>query len=232
LITASYTNIVVRNGAVTGWPVTGVDGYSQEFPRNVIYEHLTISANGGNGLEAEATSIIRDCLSLNNGALGFYSAGSLITGCMARDNRTYGFYIGDSTMRSCVSHFNWTGVFADHSTVADCDIMNNTTNGLIVGSACHIINNRIADNKNTFYGNGITINGSLNYIGNNAVLNNNFALAGSGSAATNNFVVQNKFIGNPGSAISGNNIFPVTELPASAGGSFTNANAWVNVFFP
>jgi len=232
LIANTYTNIVVRNGTVTGWTNFGVDGYTRGFPRNVIYEHLTLSANGYVGLDAEATSIIRDCLSQNNGSEGFFSVGSLITDCIARDNGSYGFDITDSSMRSCVSHFNWTGVSADHSTVADCDIMNNSTNGLTVGSACHIINNRIADNKNTFYGNGITINGSRNYIGNNAILNNNFALVGSGSAATNNFVVQNKFIGNSGSVISGNNIFPITELPASAGGSFTNANAWVNVFFP
>ena len=100
-----------------------------------------------------------------------------------------------------------------------------------LGSACHIINNRIADNKNTFYGYGITVNGSRNYIGNNAILNNNFALVGNASA-TNNFVVQNKFVGNPGSTFSIYNIFPVTELSANAASSFTNANAWVNTFFP
>lgn len=226
----NYTNITIRDGSLTGWPSEGVNGYTYGYPRNVIYEHLTISGNGSGGIAAEATSIIRDCLILNNAGDGIYSVGSLITGCVVRDNSNNGMNISGSTVHSCVVHFNHQyGITADHSTVADCDILNNT-NGLVIANACHISNNRIADHGSLTAGIGLTINGSANVVVNNSIVNNNQGLYALG---TNNCVIQNRFIANvTGYNFTTVNVLPVASIQSSAAAAnFTNGNALVNIFY-
>ncbi|MDR3458870.1 MAG: right-handed parallel beta-helix repeat-containing protein [Verrucomicrobiae bacterium] len=229
-ISGSYSNIVVRNGTITGWGGQGVNGYTLGFPRNVIYEHLAISGNGTVGLNAEAGSIIRDCVIMNNGSDGISSVGSLITGCITRDNLRYGMNVTGSTIRLCTVQNNGTGINADHTTVSDCDIMNNSMNGLNLSSACCIINNRIADHVGN-PGNALFLTGTINYIAGNAVINNNFGLYTGTLAATNNCIIQNRFLSSLNTSVSIYDIFPTVE-PAYGTYNFATTNSLVNLFFP
>ncbi|EEF63468.1 NosD domain-containing protein [Pedosphaera parvula] len=235
-INGTFTNITMRNGMVSGWGGDGVNGYKTGYSRNVVYEKLSVSTCAS-GISAEEASIIRDCMVLNNVGTGIYSVGSLVTGCVARDNGNYGIYVnsnsstGSSAVRSCVSHHNANGIYADHSTVADCDIMFNTVNGVTIVSSCQIINNRIADNTNSGNGIALVFNGSKNMVANNSVLNNSQGVYGA-SAATNNCIVQNKFCGNATPYnIWANNIFPAVIISPSSGNTFSSSNPWINIFY-
>src|SRR5260370_528572 len=48
-VTGHYTNITVRNGSVNGWPGNGLDAYTVAYPRNLVFERLTVAGNGGDG---------------------------------------------------------------------------------------------------------------------------------------------------------------------------------------
>src|SRR5262245_34532613 len=41
-VSGTYTNLVVRNGVVTGWGNHGIDAWSGGYPRNMVFEKLTI----------------------------------------------------------------------------------------------------------------------------------------------------------------------------------------------
>lgn len=225
----SLANIIVRNGTISGWGGTGMDGYSQGYPRNIVYEKLVIAGNAW-GIYAEADSTIRDCEVRNNTQDGIASVGSLVTGCIARDNSGHGINVYNSTVRSCSIQFNATGILADHSTVADCDIIQNSANGIILGSVCQVLNNRIADNIGS--GSAITINGALNYIAGNAILNNSFGLVGNAAGCTNNCILQNRFLFSSQTVTSGNNMFPLVELGPVSGGAFASTNSFDNIIYP
>ena len=62
----AYTNVTVRNGAISGW-VNGVDGLTSTKSRNTVCENLTASFNTSLGMEVDATSVVRDCLAIGNG---------------------------------------------------------------------------------------------------------------------------------------------------------------------
>jgi hypothetical protein len=121
-VATTFTNLVFRNGTVTGWGGNGIDGYSSGFPRNLLYEKLTLSANGANGLHTEAGSIIRDCIAIGNGTSGFVSAGGEIIDCVARNNSGDGFTVNFCSLSHCSSEFNLNNGFTLVSSRAlDCD---------------------------------------------------------------------------------------------------------------
>jgi hypothetical protein len=230
LVSDSFTNITVRNGSISGWPGNGMDGYSFAYPRNVVCERLTVSQNGGFGIAVEASSIVRDCLVLNNGSDGIFTVGSLITGCVARDNRKAGINAANSIIRSCLSHFNQSdGVNVENSTVMDCDLLDNGTNGVAVGSNCQIVGNRIADNGvAVFTGGAILLNGTHSRIESNMIANN-YSTSRAGALTTNNIFLKNVISGSFVVILGGGfNISPNATAPDGSG-SFTNNNPWLNI---
>lgn len=71
-IYGGHTNIVVRNGIVTGWGNNGIDWNYPNLPapQNVVLEHLTVSANGHNGIVTANGYSVSDCSILNNQWVG------------------------------------------------------------------------------------------------------------------------------------------------------------------
>jgi hypothetical protein len=228
----TYTNLVFRNGIVTGWGNNGVDAYSVGFPRNILIEKITASDNNSDGIIVEADSIIRDCLSVNNRFDGIYTDGGQIIGCVARANGNHGIYaVVDSRVRDCLVQYNTNGIYADHSVVEDSDISRNYVNGIVVQSACRIVNNRIADQGN-ISGDAILIQGQFNYIAENSILNDAFGLNGGGAAVTNNCIVLNRFLQSSQTVINPNNIFPMVEIGNLSSANFYNTNSLINIVYP
>jgi hypothetical protein len=76
-IYGSHTNIIVRNGIITGWAQNGI-GYNYPYssPQNVVLEHLTVSANVGNGIVAANGFTISNCTIQNNQGTGILLDGN------------------------------------------------------------------------------------------------------------------------------------------------------------
>lgn len=221
--TGGYTNVTVRNGTISGWSAGGVSA-NVGSPRNVVLEHLLISGNGGFGVLLQGSSVVRDCISENNGT-GIASYGGLISGCVARDN---GFGInayGNCLVRDCeVSSNSLSGIFLlDTGTVSGCTIMNNPAAGIQVqANGCQIIGNTLYSNRS-----GIFLSGGYNRIENNQIVSNTLAgIQGNGAAVTtNNVIVRNTVAGNGANnfaTLAGNDVGPI-------GSASTNTSPWANI---
>jgi len=131
-IPTTYTNLVVRNGTITGWGADGVNSYNSGYPRNQVFEHLTISANGGRGLTTEAGCIVRDCLFIGNVSDGLSSVGGDVGGCISRNNGNFGFNLVNSSARQCLAEYNSNAGFSlNASRALDCVSQNNPGSGII-----------------------------------------------------------------------------------------------------
>jgi hypothetical protein len=255
-ISGTYTNITVRNGTITGCGQNGISadaGYSC----NLVFEHLTISANGSDGIVTQAGSVVRDCCSISNGFFGIYCNGGLISGCMSRNNGNYGIYANDCTVRDCqVEGNNSTGIAADYSVVRDCLVRSNAVYGiyaagstvsgccvsgntdagiLVNGDDCQIIGNNCCGNN---------ISGNVNYAGiliyyNNSRVEDNYVIGNRNAGIwvfnngyTNNIVVKNTVIGNG----ANNYNIPTGQIYGplitnTVSGVITNSNPWANFSF-
>ncbi|WP_040549105.1 right-handed parallel beta-helix repeat-containing protein [Pedosphaera parvula] len=189
----SLTNVVLRNGSVTGWGSHGVDAYNGGYPRNMLFEHLTISGNGGHGLYTEAGSIVRDCLFINNINDGLNSVGGEISGCIARKNGGYGFETSYATLHHCLAEYNGGGGgFSLYSSRAlDCNSQFNSGTGFdCFGIGDAIRKCRIASNN----GNAIHINSDngANVIEDCEIENNSlYGIYGPGTGGS--FIARNNF---------------------------------------
>lgn len=149
-IAGNFTNIIIRNGVITGWSQRGVDGYTGS-PRNTLYENLTVSANGSQGIGADNDSIIRNCRSYGNGftstQVGLYSHGGQIVDSIARGNASTGIFIYNGIIRNCLSETNnGSGIECNAGTVCDSASFNNLFYGIALeGGAsarqCHVQGN-------------------------------------------------------------------------------------------
>jgi hypothetical protein len=211
----SFTNLVFRNGSITGWGSHGIDTYSAAFPRNMVFDRLTISGNAQRGIFSEAGCIVRDCLFIGNGSDGFNSVGGEITGCLARNNGGYGFSVYGAELHQCVGEYNTGGGFSlSYSRALDCNSKQNSGNGFTcVGAGDAIRGCRSANNtgngvqtladangtvvqdceiaNNSGYGIYTTGVGAATIAGNNLTLNGfgNIVINDSGNYIENNHVV-------------------------------------------
>ena len=255
IVNGTYTNITMGNGAITGWGESGVNAFNYGTSCNLVFEHLTVSANGGNGIATSAGSVVRDCCSISNASIGIYCTGGLISGCMSRNNGSYGIYANDCVVRDCQAESNSnSGIGVTYSTVRDCHVRNNALNGiyavgstvsgcyvsgntrdgiLVNGGDCQIIGNNCSSNN--ISGN-VNDAGILIYYSNNRVEDNH--VTGNGNSGIwvfnggyhNNIIVKNTVIGTnnysiPTGQISG----PLITNTVS--GVITNSNPWANFSF-
>ena len=209
-VAGSYTNITVRNGTVSGWDSNGVDGYSTGSPRNLVFERLTVSANGGSGILTEAASVVRDCLSLRNIGYGIFSSGALVSGCVVREN-------GDS------------GILANSGTVSGCLVQNNGASGIYVNlPGSQVIGNTCIGNNtfNSAVHAGIYINDSNNRVeGNHVTVSGVAGIRVENSIYVNNVVIKNTVSGNAGNnylGTAGNDFGPI-------GTAATATSPWANI---
>jgi hypothetical protein len=171
-VTGSYSNLVVCNGTIRGWGGSGIDSFSLGYPRNMLFEHLTVSENGANGILTEAGSVVRDCLALSNGMHGIASVGGEIVGCICRGNQEFGVAAAYCTVVQCRIEYNLSGGFQSlglegQAVIADCALKNNSGFGIAVkGPGCLITRNSCILNSNG----GIYLESDHNRIEKNHVL--------------------------------------------------------------
>lgn len=72
----SHTNIIIRNGIITGWGNSGVDWNHVNSPQNVVLEHLNVSANGQNGIVTASAYFVSNCSVHNNTGTGIVVLGN------------------------------------------------------------------------------------------------------------------------------------------------------------
>ena len=136
-VTGNYTNITVRNGSVNGWPGNGLDAYTVAYPRNLVFEHLTVAGNGGIGMYTEAQSTIRDCVVIRNGNSGIYIQGGIVKDCQSSSNSAEGISTGPGTLvNGCVTWSNATvGIrLNDGSTANGCVVTGSGSDGIRAGA--------------------------------------------------------------------------------------------------
>ena len=128
----THSNITVRNGMITGWDGDGVDASTCVYQ---VFEHLTVSANGDNGISC---------------------SGGLVSSCVACDNTSSGIIIYNGTVSGCyVGNNDLCGidVNGNGSRVIGNNCFSNSSYGICVIAS----NNRIEDNHVTGSAYGINI---------------------------------------------------------------------------
>jgi hypothetical protein len=208
------TNVTVVNGIITHWGGNGLDGFTFSPVQNLLLEHLNCSANTGQGVIVQGSSVIKDCLSEGNGFSGFYVLGGLVSNCRASFN-------GDA------------GILAWNTKVTGCYFSGNFNSGITVyGPDCAIVGNECFQNNlsgNASYA-GIFIDDSNNRIEDNHLVANGHAGIYLNTFYTNNIIIRNSVSGNTNTLVNnyitgGNNIIgPLI----SQFGTITNYNPWAN----
>ena len=197
-VSATYTNLIVRNGTINGWGGAGVDDYDAGYPRNAVFENLTVSGNRNLGLIVEAGTEVRDCLVINNANGGIFSAGGLILRCVTRNNAGYGFYgfyctvsdseaeynagdgfdLANGSAKDCQSQFNTDyGFSLVQSRLINCQSDNNFTGVLAETSGSEVRDCSVEDNSED----GIDLEESSIATGNYVAGNGEFGLNVTGS---------------------------------------------------
>ena len=131
----AVTNIIVRNGIVSGWGAAGLFTASASI-FNMVVERINASGNGTIGIRIFGAGVVRDCTSHGNGTVGIFAGGGLVTGCTAQNNVSDGIYAQSSgiIINSCTSQGNLgSGIYAIGSaTVINCLVQNNSTHGIFL----------------------------------------------------------------------------------------------------
>ena len=103
-----YTNLVVRNGTVSGFNASGIncdDIYDGHF------EHLVLSQNNTAGLICGRNSRVRDCLAFGNTGDGFQLLSYCeIQNCSASYNKSIGIHVSESGSRIENNHALRNGI--------------------------------------------------------------------------------------------------------------------------
>jgi hypothetical protein len=235
-VNGAYTNITVRNGVITGWGSRGVNAYTAGHSRNLMFERLSISANGSYGIQTEAGSEVRDCYCMSNVLDGIYSVGGLISGCVARENGGCGINANYCSVRDCQVWNNGNmGIYTGYSTVSGCYVGNNGQSGIYaIAGGCQIVGNNCYHNNTS--GN-TSAAGIFLYSANNRIEDNHVTASGyagiqvvTSSSITNNIIVKNTVIGNG----ANNYIIPANQVTGpliNTTGTITSANPWANFSF-
>ena len=156
---AAPRGINLSNGHVRGWGQDGVDLLTGNASGSGV-TNVQASDNGGAGLAAGSTTVLRSCT-----ASGNISAG-IITGPTC-------------TLRDCSASFNAVGINAGAgSAVSNCTAANNTGTGIKTGASCVVSGCSAFSNG----GDGISVDMGCEVAGNAShrnTLNGIFALFGS-----------------------------------------------------
>lgn len=222
--TSTAAFVIVRNGTVSGWPVSGVSissasggivenivsaenqflGFS--LSANAVAVHCVAAANQNSGFLAGTNAVITACTSRDNGAIGFSTGnGAVITNCSARDNGSNGFQIGSgSLVRSSAAIGNAAnGIQTSSRCLVESNaVVQNGVHGILTGLACRIVGNNASGNGTIVTdGAGISDTFGSSVIDSNTCQGNDFGIRVStnGSVIIRNFCGDNTtnfFIGN------------------------------------
>ncbi len=227
-VSGSYTNLAVRNGSIAGWALYGIDAWRSGYPRNLVFENLSVSGNGNIGIYTEAQSTVRGCQALQNGNYGIYIQGGTVSDCLCRENSRDGIVARNSIVRGSRSEANGgNGLYADNSMVTDCFLLNNSSNGIYLASGCRVMNNQITANQAGAGAIGLVFGGTYNYAEGNTLVAN-----GIGLKQGTNMVVHNVILGNYYAGYSvATNVYSLSRPTYDAAGfGRILSNSWENVY--
>jgi parallel beta-helix repeat protein len=222
-IHASYTNVTVRNGNISGWSnASSTYGYGVEcYANNVILERLNVSANRY-GIYLDSSGVVRDCNCHNNAATGIYVVTGKVSGCEALNNAAIGIYVVAGTVSDCdaLTNASYGIEVGNNCTVKDCTSDNNYDGIYVSGSYSQITGNTCSSNSDS----GIEIPSTKNRIDNNTVGDNgSYGILeysqNAGNIITRNFA--------PGNFVnyyntSGNTDFAPVQTPSTATSPWAN----------
>jgi hypothetical protein len=143
LVNGAHSGVIIRNGAITGWPGNGISAGSMSGGE---LERLRITTNGGIGLKLGGGNSVANCFVVGNSGDGIDSTSN----CAIESCSVIGNTNGISTGNAC--------------TLRNCRVDNNVNSGITTGSNCSLTDCNVSGNSNTVYsangissGNGCTL---------------------------------------------------------------------------
>ena len=158
LVSGAHMGLLVRNGAISGWPGNGISGATATESQ---FQSLRLMTNGGYGLKLGSGNKISDCLAMGNLSDGFNLGsnctvtaseadynfdgieagnGAAILNSRAQNNTAYGILANqNSLVTGCVGNGNGDyGVYTfDGCTVKDCTTGTNEI-GILIANGCTV----------------------------------------------------------------------------------------------
>jgi len=146
--------VTIKNGTVRDFFGRGIYGVSSD---GCLVEGVRVVNNGTDGLRLRDSSIVKDCMALNNsqGDGIHVTSKSVITGCLAWSNggdiSDTGIRAGadSATVANCTSTENsGQGIrVGTGSTISTCTARNNGGNGLDASSTVHVVDSTATSNS-------------------------------------------------------------------------------------
>jgi hypothetical protein len=206
-VATTQTNLCVKNGAITGFAGTAINGFiNTGFIQNISnarFEKLIITSNKGNGIYAGDNCEVRDCVFTGNANTGAIGANAcVIVHAIANNNGGDGFSVEDeSIVEACVATASgFAGIkTGSGSVVRNCTVRLNLNDGIDFGGGNQIIGNTCDRNGEE----GFSTSGDANRIeGNTATYNGQYGIIIQGKT---NVIVRNTCRGNGANGAGGVN---------------------------
>jgi hypothetical protein len=204
------TNVAVRNGNISGWGngAIAVAGFTSQ---NIAFDHLNIFEDTSQTAVYAINALVSDC-TIEGGFNGIVAINSYVRNCL-------------------VSGSGNAGIYADYSSVKDCQIQNCSIYGIYINApGCQIVGNMLRGNNSSVSASGaaIYVNDSHNRIENNQVTDSGWA--GSGILVNSSVYVDNVVIKNTVSGNAFNNYVGGTGNDFGPIGSASTATSpWANI---
>jgi Right handed beta helix region len=237
---ATWANIIIRNGSITGCPNGGVSAASTD---GAVLRDLTVYSCPGNGIDAGSGARIEHCTAEYCGGVGisgFLSA--RIRDCQANHNGASGFEVraGGTLDDSTASYngFRGANVWAE-VTMRNCKIIHNGENGIDALDGCVIESCVVQGNLGT----GVNVGGASAVTGCTVETNGQFGIAIGSGRVTDCTVASNGTAvlfgigigtnGPGGTRIEGNTIMNhhTGIMPVSGGCVIIRNDSYNNVVF-
>src|SRR5262249_25414919 len=99
----NHVHVAIRNGSVTGWGGSGVEGTLGGLAR---IEDLRADANSGSGILINSGSQVNNCVAAANGGVGITTSNdTVVTQCVSSTNASHGFLLGTAcTIKSSLAY--------------------------------------------------------------------------------------------------------------------------------
>lgn len=223
--------LVVRNGIIRGWNGSGLNASNAY---NCLVEDVEVAECQNDGISVGPQSLVRNSLAISNALQVVTSAGSgiaagdgsTVVDCVAMNTvRGVGVSVGvGSIVENVTANNNGVGnpnagiVAQDGSSIHNCTVRGNNTDGIRVTSGCLVIGNSVLRNSSA----GIAVVGSYNRIDGNSLPTN--TLFGIVTTASGNVIVRNNAAGNGTNnycMVAGNDLGPV-GIASSASSPWSN----------
>ena len=225
VILGSHSYVTIRNGAITNWPVRGIEASGNN---NCRYVDLAFAECGLDGLMAGDYALISNVVSGNNGEDGIHTGTyCVVSNCTASGNGGSGFHLdGNSVISHCTATANQVNGVAAYagSRVSDCVVNSNTGSGITASGRCLITGNNCAGNGFNGTGAGIALVGDDNRVDGNNVTINDFGVQ---ATAAGNLIIRNSASGNTSgnySIVAGCAVGPIVTEANIAASTNPHAN--------